>query len=125
MSYYDGSSKILYWELRDSFFAAPLIYNLFTVWRDFFILGVPISIITSEFMPFFPYNLPWFLTFFEYFLNFLIFVFYSMQICIQFFFSIMSGNVESLIVLYMIFFSENAVISKANLNSHFFFNFFL
>lgn len=125
MSYYDGSFNILYWKLRDSFFAAPLIYTIFIAWRDFFILGVPISVLTTEFMPFSLYNTSWSPMILKHFFELLLIVFYACQVIIQFFLSIISGNAESLVVLYMIFFSEYALISHDNLNIQLFFKFFI
>lgn len=37
----------------------------------------------------------------------------------------MSGNLESLVVIYMLFFSDNALVSQTNVNLDFFFKFFM
>lgn len=120
-------SNWIFYDYESKFFARPLLYTLFVAWRDFFVLGLPIPMIlgSSYVAPFFFFDSKWSALFLEIFFRVAVYAVYFIQVFCEFFIFIITGNIESFVMFYFVFFSENAVFSQTNYNVSLFFNSFL
>lgn len=122
-----GYSDWVFFDQYGDFFARPLLYTLFIAGRDFFVLGLPIPMLlgSSYVAPFFFFNFKSSLFLLECVFYVIIYIAYFIQLFVNLFVSVVNGNLESFVTLYLIFFSESPLISHTNLNISLFFDFFL